>query len=156
MKQPREVWKGFIVVEGIDGAGTTTLSRLLTESFVRLSLPHQSGCEPTNGPIGRLIRSALSGKTPLTPASLALLFAADRREHLYGLEGIKTILESGKSYLSDRYFFSSLAYQSVDSDWDWVNSLNESYPLPEYLIFLGLPVTDALKPNRRTIRPGNF
>jgi dTMP kinase len=145
MNSNKELWKGLIAIEGIDGAGTTTLTRLLAESFDGSGISYTKGCEPTDSPIGLIIRKALSGETPVLPKTLALLFAADRREHLYGPGGIRTDLNSGKLTLTDRYFFSSLAYQSLDADWDWVDNLNGEYPLPSHLIYLGLPVEDALK-----------
>jgi dTMP kinase len=145
MNSNKELWKGLIAIEGIDGAGTTTLTRLLAESFDHSGISYTKSCEPTDGHIGLIIREALSGKTPVLPKTLALLFAADRREHLYGPGGIRTDLDSGKLSLTDRYFFSSLAYQSLDAEWDWVDNLNSEYPLPSHLIYLGLPVEDALK-----------
>jgi len=145
MNSNREIWPRLIAVEGIDGAGTTTLTRNLSEALKKRNILNVSGCEPTDGPIGRIIRKALSGKEPVEPETLALLFAADRREHLYSPRGIKQNLDSGEIYITDRYFFSSLAYQSLDSDWDWVNSLNGDYPLPGYLIYLGIPVEEAQK-----------
>jgi len=144
MNRNREVWRGLIAVEGIDGAGTTTLANGLSEALRRKGLRCITGCEPTPGPIGRVIREALSGRFPVDPGTLALLFSADRREHLFGPDGIRSALDDGGIYLTDRYWFSSLAYQSLDSDWDWVDSINGSYPLPSHLIFLDLPVNDAL------------
>jgi len=94
--------------------------------------------------VGRLIRDALSGRIPLEPKALARLFIADRHEHLYGTGGIRKVLDSGAIYLTDRYFFSSLAYQTLDADWEWVDDLNADFPLPGHLIFLGIPVSDAM------------
>lgn len=145
MNSNRELWKGLVAIEGIDGAGTTTLSRLLAEYCTRENIAFTGTCEPTGGDIGKIIRAALSGSSPVSPKTLALLFAADRREHLYAPGGIRTDLDSGRVCFTDRYFFSSLAYQSLDAEWDWVNNLNIEYPLPGHLIYLGLPVKDAIK-----------
>ena len=145
MNSNRESWRGLIAIEGIDGAGTTTLSRNLGTALSDRGIPFSLGCEPTDGSIGKIIRNALSGSTPVLPETLALLFAADRREHLYSDEGIRKDLDSGRIYITDRYLFSSLAYQTLDADWDWVDGLNRDYPLPGHLIYLGLPVEDALK-----------
>ncbi len=145
MNSNREIWQRLVAVEGIDGAGTTTLTRNLGKSLTQTGKPFVTGCEPTDGPIGRIIRKALSGDKPVQPKTLAMLFAADRREHLYSTDGIRDIVNSGGIYITDRYFFSSLAYQSLDAEWDWVNHLNNEYPLPGYLIYLGLPVEEAQK-----------
>ena len=145
MNSNRELWRGLVAIEGIDGAGTTTLSRNLGVSMKKLDISFTKGCEPTDGPVGKVIRNALSGRKPVLPKTLALLFSADRREHLYNSEGIRKVLDSGRIYVTDRYFFSSLAYQSLDAEWEWVDHLNGEYPLPGHLIYLGLPVDDALK-----------
>ena len=145
MKRNREIWKGLIAIEGIDGAGTTTLTRNLSKSLGDRNISHRTGFEPTNGPIGRLIRDGLSGKITISYESLALLYSADRREHLYGRDGIKSVMEQKNLYLTDRYLFSSLAYQTLHSPWEWVDALNADYPLPGFLIFLGLPVDEAMK-----------
>lgn len=145
MNSNRELWTGLVAIEGIDGAGTTTLARLLAEYLEEKSIAYTASCEPTDGDIGKIIRAALSGRAAVCPKTLALLFAADRREHLYAPGGIRADLDSGRICLTDRYFFSSLAYQSLDAEWEWVNSLNIEYPLPGHLIYLGLPVEDAIK-----------
>ncbi len=145
MKRNREILKGLIAVEGIDAAGTTTLTGNLSEALRQSGSSVIRGCEPTDGPIGKIIRQGLSGSVPMAPESLALLFAADRREHLFGPEGISSLVSDDSFYVTDRYFFSSLAYQSLECSWDWVNELNSAYPLPEYLIYLGIPVTEAMK-----------
>ena len=144
MKRNREILKGLVAIEGIDGAGTTTLARNLADLLAESGQNVVRGCEPTDGPIGRIIREGLSGRLPLAPESMALLFAADRREHLFGPDGISSAAADGY-YITDRYLFSSLAYQSLDCSWEWVNELNSPYPLPEYLIYLGLPVDEAMR-----------
>ena len=145
MKRNRAVWDSFVAIEGIDGAGTTTLSKLLGDELARRNVLHTRGCEPTDGPIGKLIREGLSGRIPMSHETLALLFSADRREHLFGPEGIKSDVAAGRIAITDRYFFSSLAYQTLHADWDWVDFINTDYPLPGYLIYLSLPVEDAQK-----------
>ena len=72
--------------------------------------------------------------------SLALLFAADRSEHLRGEpEGILATLERGAIVTSDRYLFSSLAYQSLDTPFEFVVALNRHFVLPRHLFFLDTP-----------------
>ncbi len=145
MKSNRVVWNRLIAVEGIDGAGTTTLTGRLQKALAAKDVACAAGFEPTDGPIGELIRRGISSAVPLSRKTLAMLFAADRREHLYGPGGIQECLEAGSFYITDRYFFSSLAYQSMDAPWEWVDSLNEGYPLPGLLIYLSLPASDAMQ-----------
>ena len=105
------ILKNFIVLEGIDGAGTSTQLNLLKN---RLS-PEKTvyTAEPTTLSTGRFLRSVLRGDEKLTPETTAFLFAADRQEHVYGTGGIVESCTSGKLVISDRYVFSSLAYQSI-------------------------------------------
>ena len=69
----------FVVLEGLDGAGTTTQAEILSRRLKGLGLPHSVSWEPTDGPVGALIRSILSHKVAALPQSIALLFAADER-----------------------------------------------------------------------------
>ncbi len=130
----------FVVFEGIDGSGTTTQLSLLSQRLRNAAVPFTATSEPTRGPVGALIHSVLSGSLPLAPETLALLFAADRNEHLYhGPESVAANAET-KLVVCDRYLFSSLAYQSVDCDFDFVASLNDRFPLPEILFFIDAPL----------------
>ena len=76
---------------------------------------------------------------------MALLYAADRSDHLYNpTYGIKRILDEGKIVMSDRYFYSSIAYQSVECSKELVRTIN-AFPSPEFLIFIDTPVEDCMK-----------
>jgi dTMP kinase len=130
----------FIVLEGLDGAGTTTQMEMLDERLTRKGVHHTATFEPTDGPVGAFIRAVLSGKTPALPQTIALLFAADRNEHLYSAEGILARTARGELVVSDRYLFSSLAYQSIQCGLDYVLTLNSGFPLPQCLFFLDTPV----------------
>lgn len=102
----------FIVLEGLDGAGTTTQLRQLHESLTHHSIPHVTTAQPSQGPIGQLIRQGLRGTlAPLSPRAMMLLFAADRHHHLDG--HILPQLQQGIHVLCDRYVLSSLAYQQA-------------------------------------------
>jgi len=135
-----EIIKKFIVFEGLDGAGTTTQTELLFNKFKQFNIPCKSGCEPTRGFIGKTIRQVLSGDKKVASGTIAKLFVSDRHEHLYNpIDGILTLCEEGNYVISDRYLFSSLAYQSLDYGFDKVLSLNSNFPLPEHLFFLDVP-----------------
>ena len=131
--------KGFYVLEGIDGSGTTTQLHRIAELAVQNDLPLHATFEPTDSPIGKTIRLALKGDYPLTQESMARLFSADRCDHIdNSRHGILSYLERGYKVLSDRYLFSSLVYQSLDYSFDTVLSLNQ-YPLPQVLFYIDTP-----------------
>ena len=126
------ILKNFIVFEGIDGAGTSTQLKLLSEKD---SENIYITAEPTEFETGIFLRKMLKGDFPLDSKTAAFLFAADRNEHLFGKGGIKEQTEKNKIVACDRYIFSSLAYQSVSCGWDLPYKLNENFPLPEILFF---------------------
>ncbi|MCD6396935.1 MAG: dTMP kinase [Spirochaetaceae bacterium] len=135
-----EIIKNFIVFEGLDGAGTTTQTELLDNRFKQFNIPCKSGCEPTRGFIGKTIRQVLSGDRKVASGTIAKLFVSDRHEHIYNpTDGILSLCEAGNYVISDRYLFSSLAYQSLDYGFENVMALNKDYPLPEHLFFLDAP-----------------
>lgn len=126
------VLKNFIVFEGIDGAGTSTQIKKLVESNPDLFV---ATAEPTSGETGKFLRKMLAGDFTVDEKTNAYLFAADRCEHIFGKGGVKELCESGKIVVSDRYFFSSMAYQSVSCGEELPKLLNSPFPLPEYLFF---------------------
>lgn len=136
------ILRNFIVFEGIDGTGTTTQIERLKDHYTleygNTPAPVQFTCEPTSGEIGKLIRRALRKDISFTPDTMARLFAADRGEHLYGENGIVSLINSGKAVYSDRYLFSSLAYQGLEGNSQLPHVLNKEYPLPEYLFFFDI------------------
>jgi dTMP kinase len=144
MKADREIIRGFVVFEGIDGSGTTTQLARLKQNLEKAGTSFSASFEPTDGPVGRLIRSALSGEFPMVPETVARLFAADRGEHLHGAGGIAERAAGGALVVSDRYLFSSLAYQGLTCGLELPSDLNSSFPLPELLVFFRLPVADAV------------
>ncbi len=130
------VLRNFIVFEGIDGAGTSTQLELL-----KSKLPKEKTlftAEPTDSATGKFLRSVLRGDVELAPGTTAYLFAADRHEHLYGKGGIIEFCENGGTVITDRYLFSSLAYQSASCGRDLPRQLNSSFPLPEHLFFFDI------------------
>ena len=129
------VLKNFIVLEGIDGAGTSTQIKKLVQSNPNKYI---ATAEPTSGPTGKFLRQMLAGDFKVDERTNAYLFAADRCEHIFGKGGVKELCESGKTVVSDRYFFSSLAYQSVSCGLELPQLLNSPFPLPEYLFFFDI------------------
>ncbi len=140
----KNILKQFIVLEGLDGSGTTTQMKKLGEKFCSAGIKHILTMEPTDKPVGRLIRQVLEKEVEVEPETLAMLFSADRHEHIFGSEGIKKLSEENTWIVCDRYLFSSIAYQSLKCDPDWVLSINR-YPMPEYLFFLDVPEDECGK-----------
>jgi dTMP kinase len=121
----------FIAFEGLDGSGSSTQVRLLSERLERTGHKTLVTKEPTGtNPIGRLIREVLQHRFETSPEGLQLLFAADRAEHLR--VDILPALKEGKIVLTDRYLFSTIAFGSYGvTDMDWLKQLNRLYPLPD-------------------------
>ena len=139
MRDIPDILDRFVVFEGLDGAGTSTQLELLHDALRERGTTCFATCEPTDGPIGRLIRAVLRGELSVSGCTLALLFAADRSEHLHAPDGVLAALRAGGYVASDRYLFSSLVYQSTDCPADYVSAINVRFPLPRRLIFIDTP-----------------
>jgi len=133
----------FIVLDGIDGSGTSTHCNLLAGFLSLKGLKTYLTHEPSSSEIGKLLRIYLKDeKIPASTDALstdALLFAADRVLH-YKNE-IKEKLEEGYIVISDRYIESSIAYQSSQSDEitiEWVKNLNLFAGEPDLTIILDI------------------
>ena len=145
-----EILENFAVFEGIDGSGTTTQLNILENFFLsnhdRLSLPpFYKTFEPTDGSIGRLIRSGLRKDIELRAETIAMLFAADRNEHIFGAGGITEHCGRGELVVSDRYVLSSLVYQGITCGDELPAALNRSFPGPELLLFFDIDPETAQK-----------
>jgi dTMP kinase len=128
----------FVVFEGLDGAGTTTQMRLLSEHLLARGMNVEVTREPSNAPFGAVIRQAVEGRVSLHPIALALAFAGDRADHLTNeVNGIVFALERGAWVLCDRYVLSSLAYQaSEEVNFDWLVDLNRFATTPDLTVFV--------------------
>lgn len=137
----------WIVFEGLDGAGTTTQTRLLVERLQSETeaedLVYQTA-EPTQGPFGALCRRALRGEYPMNPETLALAFTADRSDHLHRPDGILPHRVKGCWIVQDRYLYSTLAYQD-GVDRRWLCDLNARFPRPDLVVYLDTPIPVCLE-----------
>lgn len=160
----------FVVVEGIDGAGTTTLSTALVQHYKAKSVLADVTREPSGGPIGALIRQILSHRVVVPDetrgarapgwATMGLLFAADRVDHLEA--EILPRLAQGVMVICDRYDLSSLIYQSItapgatgapdEATVAWIRALNEKARRPDLTIVVDTPA--AVAEARRGARGG--
>jgi len=102
----------FIVFEGLEGSGKTTQLRLLAEILAQKDIPHITTRQPSDNPIGTLMRTVTDGFLPMENETMALLVAADRYQHV--CHEIIPALHAGKWVLCDRYYYSSFACQGVD------------------------------------------
>lgn len=128
----------FVVFEGLDGAGTTTQLNILSDWLKNINIPCETTKEPTNGPIGAIIRQVIDKRTEMDATALALAFASDRLDHLKNpANGIEHSLDEGAWVLCDRYLFSSLAYQTAAGiDTDWLIDINKHARTPDVTIFI--------------------
>ncbi len=129
----------LIVIEGLDGAGTTTQVKRLVEHLNRKGVRAHATREPSDGPVGRLIREMLTGGhaipgETLSQGTFGLLFAADRLDHLQ--REVEPQIAAGAIVVSDRWYHSSLAYQGTGAERDWITTLNARARKPELTIFL--------------------
>lgn len=151
----------FVVLEGVDGAGTTTHTKLLADAIRSRGLPVHTTREPSDGPVGSLIRQVLTGRVVVpglrgvsapSAHTMALLFAADRLDHV-DAEILPNVME-GVSVISDRYDHSSVAYQSVAATRDpgaiaWIRELNRHARRPDLTIVLDVRPEIAAKRRRQ-------
>lgn len=129
----------FVAFEGLDGAGTTTQAeRAAAHVASETDREPALSAEPTDGPVGTQIRRCLEGEIDLDAEALALLFAADRLDHLD--REIEPRLAEGAVVLVDRYSLSSFAYQHADGvAADWLRTINERARAPDVTIYLDVP-----------------
>ena len=141
-------------MEGLDGAGTTTQADLLCRFLRDSNHGAVLTAEPSGGPIGTMIRQMLSRRIvqpsgeSIDRETLALMFAADRLDHVASL--VEPALERGAHVVSDRYYHSSFVYQgdidgSEEFDITWVRQLNDRARTPDMTFFFDVPVDVSLE-----------
>jgi dTMP kinase len=133
----------FICLEGLDGCGKSTQAKILANWLKSLDKDVILTAEPTKGPIGRFLRKIIQGRVEVAPLAEAMLFAADRCDHLEKL--VKPALTKGKVVVCERYIYSSLAYQGARGvPEQTIRKLNEQFLRPHLVILLDVPVDVAL------------
>ena len=132
----------FIALEGIDGSGKSTQAKLLAEKLQQAGHKVHCTSEPTTSPIGTLIRDIFKHKFEADHRTIAGLYVADRLEHLLSkTDGILKKMEEGYTVITDRYYFSSYAYQGTHMSLDWVieaNSLSADLLRPDLNVFIDI------------------
>jgi dTMP kinase len=134
----------FIVFEGTDGSGLTTHASCLQKWLQSTSGRRVHATkEPTGGPIGALIRLRLTGRLEVDDTTFALMFAADRMDHLR--VDIEPKLRQGEHVICDRYVLSTLAYQSLTLNPTWISEINAPARRPDLTIFIDVPTAVSLE-----------
>jgi dTMP kinase len=132
----------FIAFEGIDGSGKSTQVKLLTEKLEEAGLKVYTTFEPTDSPMGKIIRDVFNHRMEADERTVAALFVADRLDHLLNkTNGILKKLEEGFTVITDRYYLSSFAYQSQYVDLKWImqaNSLSVNLRKPDLNIYIDI------------------
>jgi len=138
----------FICIEGLDGSGKSTQAKLLTKRLCKEGYPAIYTAEPSKGKIGQFIRKQLFEQTRMPVSVEALLFAADRIEHVQ--RDIVPALQEDKIVISDRYVYSSLAYQgSAGLSLDWIETINANAQKPDLSIFIDVTPENVLNRLKR-------
>lgn len=147
----------FIVFEGIDGSGKSTQANLLYRRLIEQNIDTHKTFEPTNRPIGTLLRTYLKGELSCDTKVLAGLFASDRLDHFLNEDdGIIKLVNNGVTVVCDRNYLSNFAYQA-DEDENFVPSLNQKVRdmlKPDAHIFIDISTEvalDRIKKNRDVI-----
>lgn len=142
----------FIVFEGIDKSGKETQAKMLYDYLHAKGIPVIYTEEPTDkNPMGRLLKKWLVGQATITDGkAVTLLYAADRYEHIKKV--ISPALNAGKNVICDRYFYSTIAYESAifGVDKEWIRSLHKDVRKPDVVIFIDIDPEISLKRERPT------
>ncbi len=137
----------YIVLEGIDGAGKSSQIELLSQWLIANGFEVENVVEPTDSDIGRLIRKFLQDEDATSDymqKTLGLLFAADR---LLLMNKINKLKDENKVIISDRSFYSSLAYQDPA---DWIGEINKFAKIPDLVILLDLDLKTSVNRSGET------
>jgi dTMP kinase len=132
----------FIVIEGIDGCGKTTQIELLKRKFKSNNRKVIDTHEPTDGPIGSLIRNIMKGRVQTDQSTIAALFAADRLDHINNpVNGMLKKRAEGFNIICSRYYFSNYAFQSEYVPIDWLvsmNSLSKNFIKADFTFYINV------------------
>lgn len=133
----------FIVFEGLDGSGQSTQIALLEKYLKSKNFSVYVTAEPTNNIIGGLIRGFLTHQWTLSNTGKQLLYCADRAHHLEA--EVAPALSEGNTVISSRYYFSTIAFGSLNNDVKWLETLNEKFPQPDLTFFIKVSPKECMR-----------
>jgi dTMP kinase len=133
----------FIVFEGLDGSGQSTQVALLEKYLKLKKMKVHVTAEPTNNIVGGLIRGFLTHQWTLGNTGKQLLYCADRAHHLEA--EILPALGEGNTVISSRYYFSTIAFGSLNNDVKWLEALNEKFPQPDLTFFIKVSPKECIR-----------
>ena len=134
----------LVNLEGIDGCGKSTQSKLLLEKLEGEGEKVIILKEPTKRPHGQKLWDVLHGKRKATNEEILELFVLDRIQHVE--EKIQPALDDGTVILMDRYYYSSMAYQVAGGiDVKEIRKKHAFAPKPDVVLIFDLPVSVALE-----------
>lgn len=133
----------FIAFEGLDGAGTTTQVNLLSKRLASRGVEVMATSQPSSAFIGQLIRQILKGRWKASEQTIQLLFSADRSHHLE--ETVIPALAQGRVVVTDRYYFSTIAYGSHKLDPEWLIALQKNFISPDLTFLIEVPLKECLR-----------
>lgn len=148
----------FIVFEGIDGSGKTTQVELLSQKLTSIKKPNIIVREPGGTSLGEAIRKELKNNPDLDPVTQLLLFSACRTQLIK--EVINPNLKNNQIVISDRYVFSTIAYQGYADGLDTgiiqnLITISTEDLMPDLVIFIDTPIETA-KARRETEAGDHF
>lgn len=139
----------FIVFEGVDASGKSTVSQMLFDKLNGEKTSIYKTAEPTNSPIGSIIRNILNKRIVADEKTIGALFVADRLDHLNNpINGILSYLDKGIHVISDRYYYSSYAYHVPHLSMDYVIAANKECAdilRPDIVFYLDISVEESLR-----------
>jgi len=134
----------LVNLEGIDGCGKSTQSKLLLEKLEGKGEKVIILKEPTKRPHGQKLWDVLHGKRKASNEEILELFVLDRKQHVE--EKIQPALDDGTVVLMDRYYYSSMAYQVAGGiDVEEIREKHVFAPRPDVVLIFDLPVSVALE-----------
>lgn len=136
----------FVVIEGIDGCGKSTQMEMLKEKLKRVVFTRE---HTRDGPVGKLIEKVVNRREKIDAVALQLCFVADRIDHVKRV--VEPELRKGKIVISDRYYWSTVAYGSLVADKEWLLSVNEKVVRkPDLVILIDIEAKTAVERMRGT------
>lgn len=139
----------FIVFEGADGSGKSTLSGMLHQYLNSIDQKTYKTFEPTNGPIGSVLRNILTKRIKADEKTIGAMFLADRIDHISNeTNGMLSYLDNGYHVISDRYYYSSYAYHVPHLSLDWVidtNSVCAEMLRPDIVFYIDISVETSME-----------